>query len=358
MRTLDRRPTERVIRSLTAAAVLVAAVVMSGCNSAPAVQTAPQATYPEAMYLVATGTSPDSFEDAENRARTAIAAQIRSTLASQTTSDIRSDNVDGLESYESSTQQTMRQDTAFSHAELIHVDLASRREKGGNFHVVAYLKRSEAGPVLMRDYEAASAALRRDAGTVDAVAAGDLPGFAAAFGEARESWLLLSQRARELRAVAGRRPATFTQDRRRWDGIMARREQAMQDLRLSFDLLPVIPEGDRLDASYLTQTFTTVLTDLGLSVRGHACGEGEYLLELQPRLHYQGVIGVVCRLDFAGRLVECASGDSWDLQLEHDSFTGEGANTYKARYGAMEAVTVESVTPLLIEALRAMLPVD
>ena len=60
-----------------------------------------------------------------------------------------------------------------------------------------------------RTRTAAAAALARQAGAVDAVPPGDLPGFAAAYSEASESWTELHQRAMELWAVTGNPPAGF-----------------------------------------------------------------------------------------------------------------------------------------------------
>jgi hypothetical protein len=333
--------------------------LIGGCNSAkPPVHTAPQTVYPDHTHLVATGTSTESMEDAENRARSAIAAQIRSSLQSQTVTSIGSENRDGFETYLASTNQRIQQYAAFSHAELIHIDLDSRREQDGTYHVVAYLPRREAGQVLYRDYDRAATALTRSTAAVDAVPSGDLPAFAAAYGEARESYDELHQRAMELWAVSGQPPANLPQDQARWDVVEMRRQELVGDLRLSFKLLPVRPAGDRLDEAYLHQEFVQALTDLGLTVRGDECGDGDFLLELQPRLHYKGVIGVVCRLDFAGRLVECLSGDAWNVHLEDPDFVGEGANAYTARNGALDQVDHASLAPLLIDALGANLPVN
>jgi len=374
MRTLGPRSSERraavagraVAIKVAAHAVTVALAVglglgfCAGCGGRFAAATDPTTAYPEALYLVAVGSSPASYADAEQRARTAIAAQIRSTLESETTARTSTGNRDGVESYAATVDQTLRQDVAFSHAELIRVDLASRREDAGLYHVTAYLPRREAAQVLGTDYDAAAAAFARQAGTVHAVAAGDLPGFAVAFGEARRSWTVVQQRAMELWAITGRYPAGFAADQDRWRALLDRREQFLQGLRVAFDLLPVQPAGDRLDTVQLRQAFTAALAELGLAVRGRACedGAGAYLVELQPRLHYQGLSVVSCRLDFAGRLVECASGQAWDLQIAHSTFAGEGSNTYEARNAAAARVSAEVLGPLLLAALRNGLPVD
>ena len=362
MRTRDyelRRVSLR--RPAVAAFVAVAAIgllELLGCGGAASVNSAPQTAYPETHYLVAVGTSSESMADAEARARQGVAAQIRSTLQSQIDTRIDSEIRDGSETYVASTQQTVRQATEFSHAELIKVDLESRRQKNGLYEVVAYLPRRESGRVLRHDYDAAATALARQAAAVEAVPQGDLPGFAAAYGEARENWTELHHRAMELWAVTGQPPASYPQEQARWDAIESRRFAALDGVRVAFELLEVRPAGDKLDEVFLRQQFIEALTDLGLTIRGDDCGSGDYLVEVQPRLHYQGVIGVVCRLDFAGRLVDCASGDYWDLFLQDERFVGEGANTYVARKGAEAAVTVESLAPLLIMALDESLPVN
>jgi len=343
-----------VVLLMTAAMV----VLGSGCGgSSPAVNTAPQKTFPESEYLVATGVSAESHEDAEQRARNAVAAQVRSSLESQTETQVSSVHDGQQETYLSSTSLQLRQNVSFSHGELIHIDLESRREKDGLYHAVAYLRRSEAARVLHQDYKAASANLARAHGGVQDVDADDLPGFAAAYGEARSHFLVANQRVMELRAVTGSRPAQFDQDINLWNDLQNHRQERLDDLRLSFVLLPVIPAGDKLDMAHLHQEFIQSLTDLGMTVRGDECGDGEYLLEFQPRLHYQGVIGVVCRLDFAGTLTECSTGDTWDLLLEDADFVGEGANAFTARHLAEDKVTQDSLAPLLIDALGANLPV-
>ena len=345
-----------------ASALVVAAAIglleLLGCGGGAGVNSTPQSDYPETHYLVAVGTSTESMADAEARARQGVAAQIRSSLESRIDTRIDSEIRDGAETYSASTQQWLSQATTFSHAELIKVDLESRRQKNGLYEVVAYLQRRESSQVLRHDYDTAVAALARHAAAVDAVPSGDLPGFAAAYTEARENWTALHQRAMELWAVTGQPPAGFRQEQARWDAVESRRFAALEGVRVAFDLLEVSPAGDKLDDVFLRQQFIEALTDLGLTVRGDDCESGDYLVEVQPRLHYQGVIGVVCRLDFAGRLVECASGDYWDLHLQDERFVGDGANTYAARKGAEAAVTAEALTPLLVLALDESLPVN
>ncbi len=286
-----------------------------------------------------------------------MAAQVRSSTEAETQTEVSSVYDGQQEAYQASTSLQMRQDVSFSHAELIRVHLDSRREKDGQYHAVAYLRRPDAARVLHQDYEAASANLTRAYGGVQAVEADDLPGFAAAFGEARENFLQVNQRVMEIHAITGTRPARYRQDLERWNDLQNHRQERLDDLRLSLRLLPAIPAGDKLDMAHLQQEFIQSLSDLGLTVRGDECGDGEYLLELQPRLHYQGVIGVVCRLDFAGRLMECATGDTWELLLEDPGFVGEGANAFTARHLAEDQVTQESLAPLLIDALADNLPV-
>jgi hypothetical protein len=353
--------------STVAAAVLAAAIcglpllvglpLLGGCGGGGGVHQSPQTVYPEQQYLVAVGTSPLSMQDAENRARHAVAAQIRSSLESRIDTRIESQITGGVEDLRSSTRQDLQQEVGFSRAELIRIDLDSRRERDGRYEVVAYLPRREAAQALRRDYDAAAAALQRQAGALDAVPRGDLPGFAAAYAVARRSWADLSRCSRELWAITGQAPAGFGQEQARWHRVEERRLAVLDGVRVAFALREPRPAGDRLDAAFLEQQFRDALTGMGLTLRGRDCDGGDYLVELQPRLHYQGVIGVVCRLDFAGRLVECATGDAWNLHLEDERFTGEGSNTYAARKGAEAAATAEVLAPLLAEALEESLPV-
>jgi hypothetical protein len=357
------RPSSRF--RLTAAAtahVAVAAVMCMGLAACGGpgrgVSDLAEDRWPAHAYLVAEGSSPNSREEAELRAREAVAAQIRSSLESNLESRTSSSSDGARESYESEIRQFISQAVSFSHAELIRADPASRRHDDGVYHVLAYLPRMESARVLRRDYDAAAAALQRHADAVDAVPAGDLPAFAAAYGEAREQWLAVERSAMELWAVAGSPPAGFRQDQARWDAVQDRRLQLLSGVPMAFRLLDARPAGDTIDAVRLRQEFLEALTEAGLSIRGDRCDGGGYLIEFQPRLHYQGVIGVICRLDFAGRLVDCASGHAWELHVEDEAFLGEGANTWAARKGAADRVTADALAPLLMDALGSSLPLN
>ena len=331
---------------------------LGGCAGGAAAPRTDAEAWPEDRYLVAVASSPVSFADAELRARQAVAARVRSTLESELTSH-SSVTIDELgERQRTVANQFLSQAVSFSHAELIRVDPASRREDDGVYHALAYLPRMESARVLRRDYDAAAAALARHADAVDAVPAGDLPAFAVAYGEAREQWLAVERSAMELWAVAGSPPAGFRQDQARWDAVQDRRLQLLSGVPMAFRLLDVRPAGDTLDAVRLRQEFLEALTEAGLAIRGDRCAGGGYLIELQPRLHYQGVIGVICRLDFAGRLVDCASGHAWELHVEDEAFLGEGANTWAARKGAADRVTADALAPLLMDALGSSLPLN
>jgi len=331
---------------------------LAGCGGQPAVRTDPLTAYPPDQYLVAEGVSPVGFAEAEQRARSAVAAQIRSTLTSELVSSSRMSVDDEAARYASETDQLVRQDIAFSRAELIRIDPQSRRQIGQEYLVVAVLSRGEANQALRRDFQAAASALNRAADRALAVPAGDLPGLAAAHGEARRSWDVLLQRALELRAITGRYPAGFSDAEARWEALLDRRADQLGGVRLAFDLLPTALAEDRLDTAYLRQQFLRALSDLGLTVRGQTCDQSDYLLELQPRVHYRGLVGVVCRLEFTGHLRECASGHAWDLHLASPELSGEGSSTLRARNAAVAAVSAEILLPLLVAAMAATLPLQ
>jgi len=331
---------------------------LPGCGGAPGVHQRPQTAYPPEQYLVAVGTSDRSQAEAEARARAAVAAQVRSSLTSRTTTQSQSVWSDDQERLSAEAVQRLDQQAAFSRAELIRIDQDSRRQQDGTWYAVAYLPRREASEALRRDYEAAASELARRADAVQAVPPGDLPGFAAAYGEAQESWLALERSARELRAVTGGWPASLARDQAAWDAVQARRQALFADIRVALRLQEPRPAGDLLDREYLRHALIAALTDLGVSVRGDGCEDDvAYVLDLQPRLRYQGVVGVVCRLELAGALRECATGDGWDLHLSDPVWTGEGANTYAARTQAAAAVTAATLRPRLVAALAASLPV-
>lgn len=316
-----------------------------------------RSAYPPERYLVAEGSSPGSQAEAEARARAAIAAQIRASLVSRTTSASESVWQDGVERHTAAMSQQLEQEAAFSRAELIRIDPRSLVQRDGVFHAVAYLPREEAARALRQDLQRLTAEFQRRAVAADAVPGDDLPGFAAAYGEARESWLALQRSARELRAVSGSQTPGLDGEVGRWDALQARRQERFAAIRVALALQPPRPARDRLDEQYLRQALTMALQDLGLTVRGDSCSDAAYLLDLQPRLDYRGVVGVVCRLELAGQLRECATGDAWDLHLTDPAWSGEGANAHAARNEAAAGVTPGTLTPHLLTALAACLPV-
>ncbi len=316
-----------------------------------------ESAYPQDRYLVGEGTSPNSQAEAEARARSAVAAQIHASLVARTTSATESIWQDGAERYTAATAQRLDQVAAFSRAELIRLDPRSLVRRDGVYRAVAYLPREEASQALRQDYQRSAAEFARRAAAVAGVPADDLPGFAAAYAEARESWQALQRQARELRAVAGAAPADLAREIARWDALQARRQELFGELRVALALQPPRPARDRLDEQYLRQALTAALQDLGLTVRGTSCEDAAYVIDLQPRLHYQGVVGVVCRLELAGLLRECATAHTWDLHLMDPAWTGEGANAHAARNRAAARVTPVTLAPHLLSALAACLPV-
>ncbi len=359
-RRLPRRRDAAALRAAASLGVMLLSLAAGGCaggDGSPAVATAVD-QWPDDRYVTASATSTASFEDAEMRARQAVAARIRSTLESELRSRSETRIDAAGERSETVTNRFLSQQVAFSHAELIRVDHQSRREDDGVYHVVAYLPRQDAGRILRRDYDAAAAAMQRHADALEAVPPGDLPGFAAAYGETRRQWQAVHRSAMELWVIAGNPPVSFRQDQARWNAVEDRRLELIAGVPMAFSLLEPRPAGDTLDAARLRQEFLEALTEAGLSIRGDRCDGDGYLIEFQPRLHYRGVIGVICRLDFAGRLIDCATGDAWDLHLEDEAFLGEGANTWAARKGAADRVTADALAPLLIEALGSSLPLN
>jgi hypothetical protein len=344
-------------RLLVAAGLVGMIAAVTGCGGGGALHRAPQAAYPEQEYLVAVGSSVTSQAEADARARSALAAQIRSSIDATLRTESRATLSEGRIQESATTVQQLEQSAGFSHGELIRLDAASGGWRDGQYRAVAYLSRREAGEVLRRQSANHAAEFARRAAAVDAVGSGDLPGFAAAYGEARESWVALQQTARELRAVTGRDPADLAADNARWDALQRRRQAMFAEVRVALQLREPRPAGDRLDRQYLRQALITALTDLGLTVRGDSCADADYVVDLQPRLRYQGVVGVVCSLELAGVLRECTSGNAWDLHLTHPTWTGEGRNAYVARNQAAGSVTPATLTPPLLAALATSLPV-
>jgi hypothetical protein len=343
-------------RAVAVLGVLLVAGLLAGCGGSASTGQPAWRADPGA-HLVASGASPRSQGEADRRARAAVAAQVRASLAARLRSEATTRWQDGQERTDGTVVQQLEQEVGFTRAELIRIDPDSRRFDDGQYHAVAYLAREDATRALASDYRRHAAEFARRAEVVRSTAPEDLPGFAAAWSEARQSWQALRRCARELQAVSGEAPADLDAQLARWDGLLAVRQERFAGLRVALDLGPSIPPRDRIDAAALRQTLVRSLTDLGLTVRGTGCGDAAYLVDLQPRLRYQGVVGVVCRLELTGAVRECATGDRWDLHLTHPRWVGEGATAHAARHQAAGAVTAATLTPRLAQALATSLPV-
>lgn len=340
-----------VLLSLLCASIL-------GCGGPTGIYTDVTTQYPPELYIMYVGISEVSLAEAENRACAGVAAQVRSSLESELEAVARSVTLDGKTSDTQATTQRIAIRAEFERAELIHVDRERSEVRGGTYQAVAFLSRREAEQVFDGDYAMASAALRSRASGLDAVSEGDVPGFASVYWAAREAFDEVARAEAEYRAVTGRSQAEFAQDRDLWWRIQQRRQTVLDGLRVGLRMREPRIADDRLDEARLVQIFSLALANLGLSVRGQSCGEAEYLLDLQPDVKYQGIIGIVCRLSFTGQLIECGGGETWELHLDSDAFTGDGSHESTARREAEMAVTEATLAPLLAAALCRVLPVE
>jgi hypothetical protein len=316
------------------------------------------AQYPPDLYISAVGNSSESLDDAENRACAGVAAQVRSRLESELEAVARSVTVDGRISDTQATTQRIEIRAEFDRAELIHVDRERSEVRGGTYQAVAFLSRREAGQVFDGDYAMASAALRLRASGLDAVSEGDVPGFASAYWAVREAFDDVLRAEAEFRTVAGKSQRDFASDRDLWSQIQNRRQALLDGIRVGLRMREPRIVDDGLDEARFVQVFSLALADLGLSVRGQSCGEAEYVLDLQPEVTYQGIIGTVCRLAFSGQLIECSSGETWELHLDSDAYMGDGSHEGTARRKAENVVTEATLKPLLAAALCRVLPIE
>ena len=351
--------THRNCRQAATIVMMVAACslfLMNGCAGGGGMVKHPGDRYPALEFMVATATSAESMEDAETRARAALAAQIRSQIrsvvADESSQVSRGDDVE----FESSTRSVIRQEAAFDHMELFHIDEESRRRAGGRYHAAVYLKRSEARRVLRDDYTVAAERMQREASSLTAVSDHDLPGFAARYGEAQTAWDILHARALEMRAVAGTFPVDYTRLRDQWLQVERERHRRIDGLELAVVVLPCIPTGDPLNHNAVREKMMQALDAMGLVVRGRDCGAGQYLLEIQPRFWHRGMAGVVTRLTFAGQLRDCLTGDRWEFNMDDYAWVAEGARAEDAVRKVQELVTAESLRPALAGALQGRLP--
>lgn len=328
-----------------------------GCGTAN-VYTDVASRYPDELYLTGVGVSGESQEEAENRARAAVAARVRSSLESEIEAVAKSVTVDGRTTDAQATMQRIKIQAEFKHGELIHVDRESWGMRDDGYQAVAYLSRREAGRVLEGDYAMASAALQRGANSLEAVGEADVPAFTSGFQAAHEAFVDLARSEAEYRAIVGVSQRGYALDRELWLRLQQRRQSLLDGLRVGLSLrLPAI-QDDTVDVTRLAHVFDQALEDLGLNTRGQSCEEVEYWLDLHPVVTYQGIIGIVCRLSFTGQLRECRGGGIWELHLVGTGFTGNGTSEYAARRAAEQTVTAVALAPILAEALHHVLPVE
>lgn len=345
----------RRMAMLTAVVLLLGGASQTGCGGAGAVRNL-GLQFPEAEFMVATATSPVAADQAEARARAALAAQIRSRIRTVMVDEFREESRDGDSTTSSTTQRDIVQEAAFDRMELIRLDEASRRHANGLHHATVYLSRAEARTVLGADYSAAAARLAREAPPLAGIADDDLPGFAARYAMVRQAYAEVEARAMEIRAIGGSLPAGFFATRDLWFAAEVERSRRMEHLRLAVTVSPPVPAGDPIDRGALRQDLVEALGAAGLSIRGASCTEAPYLLVVQPRLTHQGMLGVVTRLNLMGYLQDCGTGDRWEIDLTDDAWTSEAPRADDAVRKVQKRVDARTLRRHLVEALSDHLP--
>jgi len=312
--------------------------------------------FPDAEFMVASATSPLAQDQAEARARAALAAQIRSRIRTVMVDEFTEESLDGVSTTTSSTHRDIVQEAAFDRMELIQLDAGSGRHADGLYHATVYLSRAEARTVLGADYSAAAARLAREAAPLADVPDHDLPGFAARYAAVREAYAVVEARAMELRAITGALPAGFFATREQWFAAETERTRRLEHLRLALTVSPPVPAGDPFDRGVLRQDLVEALVAAGLSVRGTVCGDAPYLLVVQPRLVHQGMLGVVTRLSLLGYLQDCRTGDRWEIDLRDDAWVSEAPRADEAVRKVQKLVDAAALRRHLVVALGNHLP--
>ncbi|MBS2024163.1 MAG: hypothetical protein JST92_17305 [Deltaproteobacteria bacterium] len=148
------------MRSFAKVCIAVALAGLAGCGAPkktlPAYMTSSQAEhpkYPRGKYLVQTGMSTISQDDADARAKKLVSEAVSSQLQAETRSFMESSSVNGASTDKAKATEEIVVKTGFTRADLINI--AERDRSGDEFYAVAVLDRarceSELGSAVAAD---------------------------------------------------------------------------------------------------------------------------------------------------------------------------------------------------------------
>jgi hypothetical protein len=333
------------------------AAVLAGCAGAKPLPAYVEGTgenprFPKARYLTGAGISPLGDDDAEARARSAVATQITAQIRTELTSSEQYDS-------DSGTRERVSQDvsvtTSFPHAELIRI--VERGRSGDGVYAFAAMDRFEADRALARDGEpereryalAVSAALA-------ARRASNAGEFAAASRDAKEVQAAVASNLLLRRAVLGHAPSGQAE----YEAQRGALEAALLDARAK-RVVGVVVRGASADPRLGEYALRAVRT-LGIErVEARGCAERAALRE--PVMDAAEVVvepSESCapaslgeRCEIAARVVARACGSGTVGQSTLPKVVAiHPSDVAKARSAAWSKITYDAVGAAVRDALR------
>ena len=298
--------------------------------------------FPSSAYITAAASSGSSVAQAEDAAKAAVAAQIRSSIESEFRS-LESESVEsGQVSSGESRQRRVLTRASFDRAELIRI--VERRRMGSQFYALAALDRAEASQALAADYEATAVPLRA---LIDDVLghSRDSRAFAAAWSRARPLSAKVSSLGAARTVIEGRRPASFDADLRRIDDLGAARALVLQSAAVR--LL-----GNGGAAADATAVVGRALTSLGLPLVAVDDAKKALDVHVDVEESFPRGVGICC----TWRLSLRVDGTSRPLDLQPMACDLRDRNV--AREALVRQLGPDQLAGPLRAALGSLLPVD
>ena len=345
--------------------VVLAVLLISSCATTSGTSGAPaaavssadlQAKYPPGQYLAAVATSAISVDDARAKARSAVAAQIRSQIRSSAQTMIEKVAVQGAASVSGRQIQNIIENAEFSHAEQIRIDEAFTGRAGAEWRAVAFIHGPSVIPVLVQEYEQAAAQFR--AASQAAMSDPSLAGFAAAYRACKAYMGVMSAKVAEMQALARAPYPAFDNDSGWWRAVLGRRAELVSRFQVCLQFHTELDAGH---VAVFSSYVTGALSQMGIaSMAGvEGCGGGT-ILRVDCQINCkQGHLGPMCQLDMNGTLVNAATGERLAEVPFGDMFKGaHGNDPEKAKKKACDAVTQDKVRAALERSFATVLPVE
>jgi hypothetical protein len=321
---------------VNARALLVACLLAAACAGPATDPTAPpspddvdawNARFAGERWVRAWGESRQSSRQAALDARGQIAEQVSSSITAESRSLARATMRDSEVEDFQDLRSDVRTTATFERAELIRVVENTAHEKDGVYRVMAVLDRQEVARAIQLEYDRVAATWRPSAALSGPLAAA------------------------ESHAVSGLYPAGFSNDRDRWEALLAARDSVLRDTEIVLELGAV----GEIDASELAERLSAAFASLGVTASPGTCSAGDVALRLQPVLESRQVIGRVLSLELDGTIGPC-DGPIWsELSLSGPDMRGAGRDPAS---DLMQNLTTETLASLLTESVGHILPVQ